>query len=180
MNETPADAERQRDEAEQQREAAEAERASAEEVRDSWWHRNMGAIVGLLCGAVVALTFLCGYLVTKIDSEGKDRRDQTCRGWEKVHAQEIKDLRRSYGFYTDPNLPPSLKQLVKNPISIAVLRERIRNAKSDLDQFGQFVPPYCDEPNVGVKEPDPKVPKMPAQVKLLLERNKPIQPQPQP
>lgn len=153
----------------------ESDHEIAEKVRNNWWHRNQSGIVGFLCGAVLALVLLCAYFVkanhdtiAKIEDESTQRRDQSCRGWEKAHAQEIKELKRSYAFYRDPS--PALKPLLDNPISLIVLRERVRNAQSDQDQFGQFVPKYCDEPGVGVKEPDPKVPKTPPRITRLLEQ----------
>lgn len=102
----------------------------------------------------------------QIEREGRQRRDQTCRGTEGQHRQEIIDLRRAYKFYRTP--PPEFASLLQNPLVIQNLREDVRNARHDNDRFGVFVPRYCDEPGVGREEPDPKLPKPPASIRALL------------
>lgn len=127
-------------------------------------------------------------LIKRINREGIARRDQTCRGWEQSHRQEIRDLERSYAFYTDPDPPPALRELLNSPVALASLAERVRNASNDRDPYGQFVPDYCDEPGakaerlyrrthgargappVGAREPDPKVPRPPASLARVLKR----------
>lgn len=175
--ESRVDAEIGREDAEGIREDSEAKRVKAEEDRDSWWHRNQSAVVGLLCAAVVAQTFTCIILVVKFIGEAETRRDENCLGWEKAHKQEITDLKRTFAFYKDP--PPGLEPLLNNPLSALQVRDRVRNAHTDLDQFGQFVPQYCDEPGVGAPEVqgpdgphDPKVPETPVVIKRLLQEFK--------
>lgn len=105
-------------------------------------------------------------LARKIEREGAQRRDQACRGLELAHKQEVKDLNRSYRFWEDP--PPSFRDLLANPLVLEKLSDDIRNARSDQDGYGQFVPKYCDAPNVGLPEPDPKLPKPPRAIRLAL------------
>lgn len=104
--------------------------------------------------------------IRQVEREGRQRRDQTCRGAEGQHLQEIIDLRRTYDFYANP--PPEFASLLQNPLVIQNLREDVRNATHDNDRFGVFVPTYCDERGIGRKEPDPKLPKPPASLKALL------------
>lgn len=109
-------------------------------------------------------------LLEKQESEGRDRRDSFCRGQELAHLQEIKDLRRSYDYYSDP--PPGLEALLRDRRSIEQLLERERAARSDTDGKGEFVPEYCDDPGFGLPEirgkdgklHDPTVPQRPAVV----------------
>jgi hypothetical protein len=114
--------------------------------------------VALALGSI-ALTTVLWFSVT---SETRGRRDQACRGLELGHRQEVRQLRRTYRFYLDP--PPSFRDLLSNPLVAQQLREDERAAQSDQDQYGVFVPKYCDEPGVGLPEPDPKVPERPPEL----------------
>ena len=108
-------------------------------------------------------------LIHQLAREGKERRDQTCTGWEQGHAAEIRDLERSYEFYE--NTPPELEALANNSFSAVSLWEQIRDAQIDTDGYGEFVPDYCDEPGVGKKEPDPSMPKPPPEVTQLFKES---------
>lgn len=115
--------------------------------------------VALALGSIALTVFLWHAVV----SEGKDRRDQACRGLELGHRQEVGKLERTYRFYRHP--PPSFKDLLDDPLVLQQLREDERAARSDQDRFGVFVPTYCDEPGYGLREPDPVVPQRPAQLR---------------
>ncbi len=106
-------------------------------------------------------------LLEKQQRETAHRRDQSCRGYELQHRQEVIELRRTFRFYENP--PPSFAELLKEPLVIQQLKERVRDAAKDQDQFGVFVPPVCDLPGYGRPEPDPKVPKTPPMVQSLLQ-----------
>lgn len=106
-------------------------------------------------------------LAARIERESVYRRDQACRGLELGHRQEVKDLRRTYDFYAKP--PPSFADLLDNPLVLDGLRDDIKDAAKDQDQFGVFVPKYCDAPGIGLKEPDPIVPKVPERVRIALD-----------
>lgn len=106
--------------------------------------------------------FFAVLLFYKIDSEGKERRDQACQGAEGKHLEEVKQLRRTYDYFVHP--PPGFEKLLKDPRTIQQLHEAEKAAKNDGDQFGEFVPAYCDEPGIGRPEPDPTLPHKPAGV----------------
>lgn len=107
-------------------------------------------------------------LIKRVESEGRQRRDQSCRGQENQHLQEVIDLRRTYRILKDP--PPVYRQLLQNPIVLQDFAETIKAAQQDGDRFGVFVAPFCDEPRIGLKEPDPKVPEPPLALKRLFKR----------
>lgn len=108
--------------------------------------------------ATVALGVSVGLVFWAVH-EGTDRRDEACRGLELNHKQEVIELDRTYKFYADP--PPGFEGLLKNPLVAKSLREAERAAKDDQDRYGVYVPSYCDDPGVGLKEPDPVVPARP-------------------
>lgn len=104
--------------------------------------------------------------IERIDREIEERRDIGCKGAERQHAQEIRDLERSYEIYENP--PPSFREILQEPFAIQGLREDIRNAENDADRFGVFVSPFCDDRGIGEKEPDPVMPDQPQEVQDLL------------
>lgn len=105
-------------------------------------------------------------LAQKLEQEGQDRRDQACLGVESQHKEEIENLKQSYTLLLDP--PPELASLLKNPLVIKGIQEDEAAAADDSDELGVFVAPYCDDPNTGLKEPDPDIPQRPKELDNLL------------
>lgn len=93
-------------------------------------------------------------LYDKISDEGKGRRDQSCRQSEAKHLADVQELRRTYRFLTDPAKRRLLGRGLARLI-ILTLPQREREARVDP------APPFCDEPGIGLPEPDPTVPKRP-------------------
>lgn len=123
---------------------------------------------------VVAAVLIFFYIsldgaINKINSEREERTDQACRGYELQYAEEVKELRNTYKLLEDP--PPEFVGLLKNPLVVDSILEDERNVQNDRDEFGVYVAPYCDEPGVGLEEPDPVVPERPKAVTDLIESN---------
>jgi hypothetical protein len=108
-------------------------------------------------------------LQARIDHEGIERRNETCRSFEQGHKQEVTQLRRTYGYLL--HLPAAERGSTLNKTIASQVRQMERDAMSDQDTDGVFVPKYCDEPGaaaeargappVGLPEPDPQVPVRP-------------------
>lgn len=93
---------------------------------------------------------LAGWAVLGVSSEARERRDQNCRVFEGQHLANVRRLTATYGYLE--TLPRSD---YGNSLTLAVLRGlRSQEEEARLDT----APPYCDEPNVGLSEPDPKLP----------------------
>ncbi len=106
-----------------------------------------------LIASLVALG-LSGVGFWRIDNESRGRRDQSCRQSEAKHQADVNELKRTYRFLTNPKkralLGPGLARLI-----ILTLPAREREARVDP------APPFCDEPGIGLPEPDPKIPERP-------------------
>lgn len=90
-------------------------------------------------------------LTRRIAREGRKRRDQTCRIDERDHLDSVKRLRRTYDYLE--HLP---RAEYGSNITVAIVRQLPdveRDARHDV------APPFCDAPNVGLPEPDPKLPR---------------------
>lgn len=124
-----------------------------------------GMALGALILAAVTLLISAGLYARSVDAtndinrEGAARRDQACRGAEGAYKTEIEQLRQTYDYFAHP--PKGLEQTIKDPRVVQTLHDQERDAAKDTDRFGQFVAPYCDESGVGLKEPDPTLPKRP-------------------
>jgi hypothetical protein len=105
-------------------------------------------VASLVALASVPLVYI------KISNEGRERRDQTCTQSEREHLVKVQELRRTYGFLTNPKkrrlLGPGLTKLV-----ILGLPRTEREARVDP------APPFCNEPGIGLPEPDPVIPPRP-------------------
>jgi hypothetical protein len=136
------------------------------------WLRTLDAMFqksGLIICLVIA-TFsvvIAGYAVWtssqtvhKLDQEAEIRRSQTCETFEGAYSEQIRRLENTYVFL----LLPGIRQRSPDLFDFALreLPTLEQGAKSDDDPFGPRVPAYCDDPNVGLPEPDPKVPRRPA------------------
>lgn len=122
------------------------------------------ALVALLLASITLLVSVVLYVrsvdaTDKITAETNERRDQACRGAEGLYKTELESLRQTYDLFANP--PKGLEELVRDPRLVQQLHEQERDARKDNDRFGQFVTPSCDDPGIGLPEPDPEVPKRP-------------------
>lgn len=102
---------------------------------------------------VGALTRENARLTRQINREGRERRDQSCRQDERAHLADVVQLRRTYQFllqYPDSELAPAVMQ------SLPALEQDARVDKA---------PAWCDKPGIGLKEPDPRIPKRPPELR---------------
>lgn len=110
----------------------------------------LASLALVLAAASVLLSVV---LFDRVSGEGQDRRDQTCVLFERQHETEVKRLAQTYRYLL--GLSPEEQA---NPLNRAVaaqlpeLEERVKTIAA---------PPYCDEPGVGLSEPNPEIPKRP-------------------
>lgn len=113
------------------------------------------------CFAAIAFTYFYVHTaLSKLDREGTERRNDTCLTFEGAYLQEVTQLQRTYDFLA----PMSRHEQLSTPLNRAILKGLAKqelDVRSDLDYNGARVPRYCDAPNVGLPEPDPKPPKRP-------------------
>lgn len=100
-------------------------------------------------GVALALTVT---LVFQFEREQAERRDQLCGLFEADHLADVKVLQGRYRLLSDPDrralLGAGLTRLV-----VLGLGEIEREARTDT------APEFCDEPGVGLPEPDPVLPR---------------------
>jgi hypothetical protein len=90
------------------------------------------------------------------EREARERRDQMCRLFETDHAQDVERLRRTYAYLV--RLTP--EQRAGN------LNQEVFRGLSQLEEEARLdsAPEFCDEPDVGLAEPDPVIPQRPARL----------------
>ena len=89
-------------------------------------------------------------LADRIVAENRERRDQSCALSERDHLADVKRLRRTYAY---------LRRLPRDEWGTNLTREVVRGLP-DLEREARVdvAPAFCDEPNIGLPEPDPKLP----------------------
>lgn len=88
------------------------------------------------------------------EREANARRDETCRINEHQQEQDIRRLRQAYE-YLD-GLPAWKRERLLRPRAA-----RAQLASLEADAMEDDAPAYCDEPDVGLPEPDPELPPRP-------------------
>lgn len=107
---------------------------------------------------------------TAFINETAKRRDESCKGYELGHKQEVTELERSFDLLENPTpeIKPFIDAFIQDPRVLAQTAEEIRAATNDQDEYGVYVPSYCDEPGFGLEEPDPDMPKTPPKLQKRL------------
>lgn len=116
---------------------------------------------GAMVLAAVSL-LVTAVLFTKLAEEGEGRRSATCETFEGAHLQEIQSVEKTYEYLLAR--PRDEWDATQQFIFKRSLPEAEEKARSDQDQLGQFVPLYCDAPEMGLPEVngrDPDVPVRP-------------------
>lgn len=113
--------------------------------------------------------------ISRIDTEGVERRDQNCNILESQHLESVRGLRLTYDYLA--GLTVAERQQPINRLLIAQLPQTERQAR--IDQ----APEYCDEPGaaaeakgaepVGLPEPDPILPERPEALQKFLPKPTP-------
>lgn len=117
-----------------------------------------GVAVVLAAAAIFLSAFLFARVQAVFDKlamESKGRRDQACLRDETAHKRDVRQLRQTYKFLAAP--PPSLRDLV--PLIVAQLPRTEQEAEDKA-------PAFCDEPGIGLPEPDPVIPRRPRALSL--------------
>lgn len=89
--------------------------------------------------------------IRRVKREGLKRRDQLCLADENAHLRDVKKLRATYRFLLGPP-PPAPSSLV--------LAVRLGLSSQEADAR-DHAPDFCDEPGIGLPEPDPIIPRRP-------------------
>lgn len=131
------------------------------------------AIIPYICVVAMAIALVTidqrgnDARIEQIAREGAVREDQFCLLTERDHRQDVRTLRETYEYFLKLT-PAELKQTI-NQVILSNVPKTETEAKTDS------APEVCDEPgkygdkNVGLPEPDPKVPKRPKELDTLLE-----------
>lgn len=91
------------------------------------------------------------HAISSFKKESFQRRDDSCEISEREHLTDVKALRQTYK-YIDSLKPDEVKDTL-NQFIIANMPQTEQNARIDV------APEYCDEPHIGLPEPDPVLPK---------------------
>jgi hypothetical protein len=108
------------------------------------WARRV--TVGFVC-----LTVMFGLLYLDERKHNDEHADQACLLFEKSHLRDVKQLRQTYKFLEETRG----REVELRPFILAGLPAQEVEASND------DAPPFCDEPGVGLPEPDPVVPQRP-------------------
>lgn len=114
-----------------------------------WWRReNAYRDVWLLViTGMVAWALWAGY------EDRVERTDQTCLLFERQHLREVRRLTGTYDYLVA--LTPEQRT---DPLNRAILATL---AEVEGDATSSVAPTYCDMPNVGLPEPNPRLPDRP-------------------
>lgn len=127
----------------------------------------VGVAVALVFAGVVALLWITNNdknirQIQNLQHEGLVIRSDICRSFEQTHRREVTQLKSTYKYLL--SLSPEERKTTLNRTVASQLPQAERDARSDQDDLGVFVPRYCDRPKSGLPEPDPVVPKRPKQL----------------
>lgn len=100
-----------------------------------------------------AAVALAAWAVLNTVHERASRTDQTCTVFEQQHKDDVDQLIATYRYLASLSGEELAQPL--NRFVLGSLPGVIREAQTD------DAPPYCDEPGVGLPEPDPVVPERP-------------------
>lgn len=92
--------------------------------------------------------------IAAIRHEARVRAEADCRQDETSHLADVKQLRGAYRYLLSLN-----EEERRTALLLANLSAIEHKARIDV------APEYCDKPNVGLPEPDPVIPKRPAQLR---------------
>lgn len=95
------------------------------------------------------------FLTLNLIAESKGRRDQSCTQSERKHLEDVKQLRRTYAYLVDPAKFGDRKGSDLYNVVLAQIERTERQARIDP------APKFCDEPGIGLPEPDPVLPTSP-------------------
>jgi hypothetical protein len=116
--------------------------------------------------AMFVVSVSAGFLAWQATQANTERIDQSCTTDEREHADNVRQLEQTYNALSSPtiraNLGPGLVTLI-----VSQMAELEKDARTDQ------APPFCDEPGVGLPEPDPEPPERMDFSHLLAPSNSP-------
>lgn len=123
-------------------------------------------ILLLAAMALATLSILFSVLLySKAESESVKRIDQNCTLFEYDHKSDVNAYQLSLDRYRDTikfldkyKNEPSQRVLI-TAVKEGLPKQRVDLAKDRKRALHDTAPSYCDEPNVGLPEPDPRIPK---------------------
>lgn len=134
-----------------------------------WYGERVWQDVVPLIALVLAGIAVAGHSSTldNIESEGAERRDQTCVAFERdaiaaVNAYREASVRLERTEKFLERIPPGTEDEPLNReirLNLPRLREEVDAKYAEAKTAS--APPYCDEPGVGLKEPNPTLPSEP-------------------
>jgi hypothetical protein len=95
-----------------------------------------------------------------LDQETTERRSQTCLWFEGDHLDDVNQLRRNY-----KRLPGALEFYLEaapkrlHPFLVGAITSDLERLEAEARV--DAAPAFCDEPDVGLGEPDPVIPERP-------------------
>jgi hypothetical protein len=114
-----------------------------------------GLAFGVLAGIVTSALLANHDAIELISRESRERRDQTCTISERQHQQDVLQLRRTYRYLVDPEQFGDRKGSDLYNVVLAQIGRTENEARIDR------APHFCDEPGIGLPEPDPVLPTRP-------------------
>jgi hypothetical protein len=90
-----------------------------------------------------------------------EARDQVCQGDEREHLRDVNGVKNVYKYLE------SLKPAdYRDSINLAIIRSV---SERELEANQDTAPKFCDEPGLGLPEPDPKLPERSDKIKMLIK-----------
>lgn len=112
----------------------------------------------LVFGTIIFVAVTGANQRAQIDKESDARADQACQLFEQSHYNDVQQLKQTYAYLKQ--LSPEERKQPLNRFIIVRLPITEKQASKDT------APEFCDQPGLGRPEPDPVVPKRPANLGL--------------
>jgi hypothetical protein len=115
------------------------------------WARDFIVVVAIALS--LWSTYLSHQQVKQVKQESTERRDQTCVIFERQAQAAVDQVVATYKYIA--GLKPHELAEPLNQAVLAQLPQTVANANNSE------APPYCDQPGVGLPEPNPQLPNPP-------------------
>jgi len=133
---------------------------------EQWLDRNEVRLLRAGFVVMFVVSLAAGLLAYEATRENRERINQSCTSDEREHLRNVESLRRTYALLESPTqrelVGPGLVRVI-----VATISDQEALARTDQ------APEYCDDPGVGLAEPDPVPPKRKDFSHLLTPGNDP-------
>lgn len=100
---------------------------------------------------------LAAFSVGKVVKEARERQDQLCTIAERKQLADVRQLHSTYDY-----LAKKVAQDIDPNAGVISLNDILASLPQvEEDAFFDDAPEFCDEPGVGLPEPDPEIPTRP-------------------